>query len=146
MMAARANGINTILFRNAMGRKLGLSINEMECLSFVGIMRAVTPTLIGKHTGLTSGATTAMLDRLEKRGFIVRKSNPLDRRGVLVEVTTKYTEAAHPLVTGIQKAHKRVIASYSDAELEVIADFLTKFAGNLEKETLAIEILSYLNR
>lgn len=135
LMAARENGINTVLFRNAMGRKLGLNITESDCLSFLGIKGTATPTELSRYTGLSSGSTTAMLDRLEKKKFIKRKANPDDRRGVLIEINEEYAQVAFPLVSGIQKAHKKVIESYSDAELEVITDFLTKFANNLAVET-----------
>lgn len=139
MMAARENGINTVMFRNAMGRKLGLNITESDCLSFLGIKGTATPTEISHYTGLTTGSTTTMLDRLEKKNFIRRKANPNDRRGILVEINEEYAAVAFPLVSGIQKAHRDLIDSYTDAELETITSFLTGFAKNLAEHTQKID-------
>ena len=137
--AARDNGISSVLFRNAVARKLGLNITDGECLSVLSIKGVSTPTELARYTGLTSGSTTAMLDRLERTQFIRRKTNPDDRRGVLIEITKKWTETAGPLVRGIQQAHAELIASYSDEELETIADFLTRYTNNVIENTKMIE-------
>jgi DNA-binding MarR family transcriptional regulator len=139
MIAAQEQGISSVLFRNAIGRKLGLNITESECLSLLSIKGISTPTELSRYTGLTSGSTTAMLDRLEKAEYIRRKPNPKDRRGVLIEINKKWAETAGPLVAGVQKAHKELIASYTDKDLETIADFLTCFTENVKEQIEMIE-------
>jgi DNA-binding MarR family transcriptional regulator len=134
-MAARDQGIASVLFRNAIARKLGLNATDSECLSFLGIKGMSTPTELGRYTGLTSGSTTAMLDRLEKAGYIRRGPNPNDRRGSLIEIDPRYGEVAMPLVAGVQKAHKELLASYTEEQLTIIADFLTRFTQNVEQQT-----------
>jgi len=138
MTAARENGISSVLFRNAIGRRLGLNITDWECLSLLAIRGVSTPTELARYTGLTTGSTTAMLDRLQKARFIRRKPNPRDRRGVLVEIDKRYTERAGPFVAGIQKAQTELIASYTDRELETIADFLTRFTENVKQHTMKV--------
>lgn len=139
MAAARDNGISAVLFRNATSRKLGLNITDAECLSLLTIKGNATPTELARYTGLTTGSTTAMLDRLEKANFITRRPNPHDRRGIVVEVSEQYKEMAQPLVVGLQQAHRELIASYSDEELKTITDFLTRFTGNVKESTKHIE-------
>ena len=80
-----------------------------------------------------------MLDRLEKGKFIRRKPNPKDRRGVLIEINKRWAETAGPLVAGVQKAHKELIANYTDKDLETIADFLTRFTENVKEQIKMIE-------
>lgn len=133
LLAAREQGIGTILFRNALAKKLGLNLTESLCLTILGIKSVSTPTELARYIGLTTGSTTALLDRLEKRRFILRKPNPDDRRGVIVEIDETYAKTAQELVAGIQKAHRQLIASYSEEELEIIADFLHRFANNLRE-------------
>lgn len=135
LFAARDNGVSSVLFRNAVGRKLGLSITDSECLSVLSIKGVSTPTELAHYTGLTSGSTTAMLDRLEKANFIRRKPNPDDRRGILIEITDEYRERVRPYVAGLQEAHAQLLKSYSGAELEVIADFLKRFTRNIVERT-----------
>lgn len=139
MHAARENNVSAVLFRNAVRRKLGLNMADSECLSYLSIKGASTPTEIARYTGLTTGSTTTMLDRLESANFIRRKPNPDDRRGVLIEMDETWAKTARPLVAGVQKAHLELIASYSDDELETIADFLTRFSQNVLEHTQTIE-------
>jgi DNA-binding MarR family transcriptional regulator len=138
-MAARDQGISSVLFRNAIGRKLGLNITESECWSLLTIKGISTPTELARYTGLTTGSATAMLDRLEKAKFIRRKPNPKDRRGVLIEINEETAKVTRPLVAGIQQAHKELIASYTSKELEIITDFLTRFTKNVKDHTKKIE-------
>ena len=138
-IAAREQGISSVLFRNAIGKKLGLNIADWECLSLLTIKGISTPTELAHYTGLTTGSTTAMLDRLEKANFIRRKPNPNDRRGVLIEINKQSMEIVGPLVLGVQNTHKELIASYSDDELETIEDFLTRFTKNVIEYTKIIE-------
>lgn len=141
-LAARDQGISSVLFRNATSRKLGLNATDAECLSFLMMNKVATPTQLANYTGLTSGSTTAMLDRLERAGFIIRKPNPNDRRGTFIEAHQHYTELASPLVAGVQQSHRELLAKYTEAELEVIADFLNGFTKNVTKQTEIIESLT----
>src|SRR5690242_20595488 len=138
-MAARDQGISSVLFRNAIGRRLGLNVTDSECLSLLSIKGIATPTELARFTGLTAGSATAMLDRLEKAKFIRRLPNPKDRRGVLSEINEQWAHTAGPLVAGIQEAHPTLIAGYSEEELQTIADFLTRFTQNVQEHTEKIE-------
>ena len=70
LMASRENNISSVLFRNAVRSKLGLNITDSECLSFLSIHGVLTPKEISRYTGLTTGSTTTMLDRLEKASLV----------------------------------------------------------------------------
>jgi len=135
LMAARDNGIASVLFRNAMGRRLGLGLTEYECLSFLTIKGPSSPTALARYTGLTTGSVTAMLDRLEALGFVARHPNPDDRRGILVDVDPRYQAAAGPLVADVQREHRELLASYTESELALITDFLKRFTENVTKAT-----------
>lgn len=141
-LAARDQGISSVLFRNATSRRLGLNATDAECLSFLTMHTVATPTELAAYTGLTSGSTTAMLDRLERAGFIIRKPNPNDRRGVLVEAHRHYMELARPLVVGVQQSHHELLAKYTEEELVVIADFLNGFTKNVTDQTRVINSLT----
>lgn len=139
ILAARENGISSVLLRNAIGRMLNLNITDSECLSLLSIKGTSTPTELARYTGLTSGSTTAMLDRLEKAKFIRRMPNPKDRRGLLIEINKQYTETVGPFIAGLQTAQNELIASYTRQELEAIADFLARFTTNVKERTKTIQ-------
>lgn len=131
LMAARDAGISTMLFRNALAKSLDLNLTESLCLTLLGIRAELSPSMLSRVIGLTTGSTTTMLDRLEKRGFIRRKANALDRRGILIELTAEYQTQAQKMVVGVQKAHRELLRRYSPEQLRIITDFLHRFTRNL---------------
>lgn len=131
LLAARDLGVAMALFRNSLAKSLGLNLTESLCLTLLGVQDGLTPTKLARLTGLTTGACTTMLDRLEAKGYLRRLPNPRDRRGVLVELTDAYRVAGRGQVAGVQAAHRALIESFSDAQLAVVADFLNRFTRNL---------------
>jgi DNA-binding MarR family transcriptional regulator len=132
--AAREYGINTVLFRNMVGERLGVNVTDMECLGLVFNKGLATPSELARHTGLSSGATTAMLDRLEKSGLIERQPNPDDRRGTLIVLAKAGVEKVAPWFASVRKAQEKLVSSYSEEELQLILDFFEKSTGMWEEE------------
>lgn len=128
-----------ILLRNANAKKLGINAVDMECLNLLSLKGTSTPTEIARYTGLTTGSTTAMLDRLEKAKLISRKPNPNDRRGVLIEVSDSLGNTLRESMAELRKVQNKLIENYSDNELELIAWFLESTAGNVKSYTKAVE-------
>ena len=134
LMAVREYGIHLTLFRNAMSEWAGLNVTDMECLRLLFLKGIATPSELARHTGLTSGATTAMLDRLEKAGLIERRPNPDDRRGTLITPAKSGAEKAASWFESARKAQDELISSYSESELEIIADVFERFKTLWDQE------------
>jgi DNA-binding MarR family transcriptional regulator len=134
LIAVRDYGVNLTLFRNAMSEWAGLNTTDMECLRLLFTKGIAAPTELARHTGLTSGATTAMLDRLEKAGLIERRSNPDDRRGTLITPTKSSAEKVASWFESARKAQDKLMSGYSESELEVIADVFERFAKLWDQE------------
>jgi DNA-binding MarR family transcriptional regulator len=128
LMAVRDYGVNLTQFRNTMSGWAGLNVTDMECLRLLFLKGVATPSELSRFTGLTSGATTAMLDRLEKAGLIERRPNPNDRRGTLIAPAPASAEKAASWFTSARTAQDELISSYSESELEIIADVFERFA------------------
>jgi DNA-binding MarR family transcriptional regulator len=126
-VGAREYGVSTTLFRNAVGDKLGVNDTDMQCLALLFFKGMSTPTELSKYTGISTGATTAMLDRLEKAKLIKRKPNPNDRRGILIEVDKSSVKTVGPMFADTRVAQDKLVASYSEKELQVISDFFKRF-------------------
>src|SRR5580698_1309823 len=75
-----------VMFHEAVGRLMGLSAVERKCIDVLRRLGPVTAGTIGEHTGLTTGAVTGLMDRLEKAGYVRRARDPHDRRKVVVEL------------------------------------------------------------
>lgn len=140
LMAVRDYGVNLTLFRNAMSEWAGLNATDMECLRLLFQKGIATPSELARHTGLTSGATTAMLDRLEKAGLIERRPNPNDRRGTLVVPAKSASEKMASWFESARNAQDELISSYSESELEIIADVFERFTKLWDEERKKIQI------
>ena len=123
---ARQYGISNVLFRNKIGEQLGVNVTDMECLGLLFHKGVATPSELAKQTGLSSGATTAMLDRLQKSGLIERRPNPDDRRGTLIVLLRSGTEKVGPLFASAREAQQELVSSYTEAELKVLANFFER--------------------
>ena len=133
--AVRDYGVHLTMFRNAMNEWVGINATDMECLRLLFLKGVSTPSELARHTGLTSGATTAMLDRLEKIGFIERQPNPDDRRGTLIVPAKSSAEKAASWFESARKAQDQLISSYSESELEIIVDVFERFTKLWEQES-----------
>ena len=134
IIAVREYNFSNILFRHAIVEKLGVNITDWECLGLLLQKGVATPTELSNHTGLTSGATTAMLDRLERSGIIERRRNPEDRRGTLIVIVKEKAAELATLFTSAIEAQDQLLSSYSEKELEFLSDFISKLAKVLDQE------------
>lgn len=134
VVQARENGISYTLFRNAIGKKLGLNTTDFEGLDLIFFRGVATPSELSKYTGLSSGSTTAMIDRLERSGLVKRESNPNDRRGTLVVIDKTAALKVRPLFTSARVAQDKMLDSYSTHELEILLDYFKRSASMFEAE------------
>jgi DNA-binding MarR family transcriptional regulator len=139
LMAVRDYGVNLTQFRNAMSEWAGLNVTDMECLRLLFQKGIATPSELSRFTGLTSGATTAMLDRLEKAGLIERRPNPDDRRGTLIVPEKSSADKVALWFESARKAQDELISSYSESELEIVADVFERFTKLWDDERRKVQ-------
>ena len=130
----REYGISTVLFRHAVGERLGVNVTDMECLALIFFKGLATPSELARYTGLTSGATTAMLDRLEKARLVERRPNPQDRRGTWIVLTDERNQEMDTLFAPAREGIARLNASFSEAELEIVGAYIRKLVNIWEEE------------
>ena len=123
---AREYSIGTVLFHQAVGQLLDVNVTDMKCLDIIALKGSANPSQLAKLTGLSTGSTTAMIDRLEKRGLIERCPNPEDRRGAIVVLTNGAAKKFPPLFESMAKAMEALVSSYSEKELDTLSDFFRK--------------------
>jgi DNA-binding MarR family transcriptional regulator len=110
-----------LAFAAAMARRTGLGLSEMSALEHLQHAQGgLTPTELGKRLSLSSGAITALVDRLERTGHVERRPNPADRRSSVVL----------PVPEGLEEAgrHLRPVA----------AELLEKSAELTDEERAAV--------
>jgi len=134
ILGAREYGIGSVLFRHVIGEMLGVNATDMECLGVLLFKGLTTPSELAQYTGLGSGATTAMLDRLEKSELIARRPNPKDRRSTQIVLVKETAAKLAPLFASLREAQDQIVSSYSELELELLVDFFTRSVAMWEEE------------
>jgi DNA-binding MarR family transcriptional regulator len=113
----------------AVAERLGLASADVEVLTALSVEGAMTVGRIGELTGLTTGATTRMVDRLEQAGFVRRVPDPGDRRRVIVEPAGDRGSAVVRAFDPIELAARQALAELDEPVLEGIAGYLSAFAA-----------------
>jgi DNA-binding MarR family transcriptional regulator len=128
MDLGRELSTQTVFFHEAIARKLGLNATDTQCLDLISRAgkNRVTAGDLGKATGLTTGAVTGILDRLEKAGMVERERDASDRRKVFVRPVAEAMRRVGPLYDKLGTATMKLASSYQTQELELINDFLER--------------------
>lgn len=121
--AIRKMGSQGILLSQAIAGLTGLNSSDMECLEIILQRNGVTAGELAKSTGLTTGAITGVVDRLEKAGYARRSADSADRRKVIVRAYPEKVQEIEALYAPIRQAMRELWAEYSDEELTLILDF-----------------------
>jgi DNA-binding MarR family transcriptional regulator len=103
---------------------LGVNRSDSRCLDILEERGSMSAGDLAEATRLTTGAITAVIDRLERAGYARRVPDPSDRRRVLVELTSKAREASEELM-GEPMAELVLphMNRYSDEQLRLLIDF-----------------------
>lgn len=105
--------------------RLGVNRTDLRCIEILQQRGGTgSPSELGVALGLTTGSVTAMLDRLEKLGYLTRAPDPGDRRKVIVRITDEVSARAYEFYRSIIDEGAELLAPYSAAELKLISDFL----------------------
>src|ERR1022692_2969748 len=117
---------------------IGLNATETKCMDLIASEPdgTVAAGRLSDLTGLTTGAITHILDRLEKRGFVERVRDTGDRRRVFVRVRAGSLEPLLPKFEAIGKAYMALAGQYSDDELSLICGYMDK-ASELTERLMA---------
>jgi len=116
----------SVLIGQAVSERFGLSSSDLECLDLALLSGGATAGEIARATGLTTGAITGVIDRLERAGYVRREKDPTDRRKVIVRARPAMTRRIAPLYDSLQREMTALWSRYSDAELTLILDFLVR--------------------
>ena len=103
----------------------GLHPTDFRCIGYLHARNEpVSPKDIIAYLGMTSGSGTALIDRLEKAGYIARIPNPQDRRGVLVSLDADSARDIIALHVRISERYHAATANLSDENLRAIETYL----------------------
>jgi DNA-binding MarR family transcriptional regulator len=131
----------SVLLSQIIADKVRLAPSDLECMGFLEDAGPMTAGRLAELTGLTSGAVTRMIDRLERRRYVRRRSDPEDRRKVLVELVPGRAKEFERFYGPMARGATEFLARYSDAELALIAELLEHMTAFGRVQTDRIQAL-----
>ena len=133
----REMSTETILFHQAIADVLGLHITDHKCLDLIHRFGAMPAGRLGELTGLTTGAVTGIIDRLEEAGYARRTNDPKDRRRTIVEPTRnrKLERKIEMIFMPLHERMHKLLSSYSESELAFLLDAMTQFIEQTREES-----------
>ena len=132
----RKMSTQTVFLHQAIAQSVGLNATDTKCIDLIlrGPGGSVTAGWLSDMTGLTTGAITHILDRLEKRQFIERVRDTQDRRKIFIRVRPESLEPLIPKYEAMGNAYISIVEQYGDEELQLICDYLEKISEVSERE------------
>ncbi len=108
---------------------VGMHMTDMECLDFLEEAGPTTAGHLARVTGLTTGAITSVIDRLERAGFVRREANGKDRRKVIIRLIPEKAKTVDPIYESFVEEVQKVLSCYSDGDLEIILDYYRRLTA-----------------
>ena len=120
---------------------LGINRTDGRCLDILEQRGPLTAGELARACGLTTGAMTTLLDRLERLGYLRRVPHPTDRRRVMVELTAKSRRYIEQVYMPVGREGRELLNCLSDSQLELIAKVMQTGRELLERHTERVEKL-----
>ena len=126
-------GSMATLHNHAVADYIGVHQTDQECIDLLDWTGPITAGEVGGYLGLSSGAVTGLIDRLEAGGWVQRERDPDDRRRVIVRLVDTRGEELWPLYQPLAEAIDAYRDLLDSRDLRVVVEFL-EFANELMAE------------
>jgi DNA-binding MarR family transcriptional regulator len=120
----RLSGVTNDIADQVVADYLGLNRTDARCLDIIERLDGVSAGRLAREAGLSTGAVTTVLDRLERAGYARRVQDPGDRRRVLVELTPAARRELQELYAPLAEATMRQLEGYTTDEVSLVRDFM----------------------
>ncbi|EHB68541.1 MULTISPECIES: MarR family winged helix-turn-helix transcriptional regulator [Paenibacillus] len=124
LLELRQNSARAVMLHDLISEKMGLNATDHKCLDFINQAGPVTAGQLAQLTGLTTGAVTSVIDRLEQAGYVIRDKDPNDRRRVVVKLVPERSEQVAPVFKSLMQSTLQIMGQYTDQELQFILKFI----------------------
>ncbi len=124
-MAMQRSTMFTVLLHHATASKAGMNVTDAQCVNALMLDGPQTPGQLAQLMGITTGgAITAVIDRLERAGYVRRTRDPDDRRRVIVELVEENVAQFARYFEPIARVFGDRLATYSDEQVAVLLDWI----------------------
>jgi len=128
------------LFVHTISEITGIHSTDIKCLDFLSEVRSATAGDLAKITGLTTGAITAVIDRLENAGFVKREADNNDRRKIIIRLIAGNPNNLELVRDLFANQIPNLLSEYKTDELKLIAEWNIKIATVFHSEIEKLKI------
>ena len=138
MRKASAQGT---IYASAVAETVGISSSDMDCMDFLNLEGRMTAGRLAELTGLTTGAITGVVDRMEKAGLVRRERDAEDRRKVFIVPAEESMARLGRLYQPLQRAMQKQSGRYSDAELRLLLRYASESYQSVLEATTQLKAM-----
>jgi DNA-binding MarR family transcriptional regulator len=136
----RQQGVTDVLDQVACDR-MGINRTDARCVDIIDRAGRISAGELAEESGLTTGSVTALLDRMERDGYVRRVPDDRDRRRVLIELTERVHELTAEVFDPVKEEGRALLERYSPQELVLIRDFLVAGTTFLTEHTVRLRAM-----
>jgi DNA-binding MarR family transcriptional regulator len=126
--------MRSVLFQQNMAHKIGVSHTDLKSAEILNETGPITAGELSKITGLSTGSVTALINRLEKSGYVKRERDQLDGRKVMIMPIPERQEQIKSHYQSLSMATKELCSAYNEQELILINQFVEEITKIMDKE------------
>jgi len=119
----RASQVATDMVDQGVADLLGINRTDLRCMDIIDRLGTISAGRLAEESKLTTGAVTAVIDRLEKAGYVRRARDQGDRRRVLVELTAEARRGGAELYRPIVDEWARISKRLTVEQVKLLLDF-----------------------
>jgi DNA-binding MarR family transcriptional regulator len=140
----RRHSTATVLYHHAIAERLGLGPSDHKCLDLLLQHGELTGSQLAAMTGLTTGAVTGVVNRLESANFLRRRPDPADGRRQLLKPVPEGVEEVAAVFAENGPALDRLTAGLSPDQVDAVLTFLARATDELEERTTRLRARALL--
>ena len=140
--AMRKSSAQGTIYGSAVAESIGVSSSDMDCMDFLNIEGRMTAGRLAELTGLTTGAITGLVDRMEKAGLVRRERDEKDRRKVFIAPVADSVVVLERLYEPLKHAMQKQAGGYTKAELEVLLRYAKESYQSILEATTQLKAMA----
>jgi DNA-binding MarR family transcriptional regulator len=129
------------LYASAVAGSVGISSSDMDCMDFLNLEGRMTAGRLAELTGLTTGAITGVVDRMEKVGLVRRERDVEDRRKVFIVPAKESMARLGQLYEPLKRAMQKQSSQYTEAELRLLVRYASESYQSILEATSQLKAM-----
>jgi len=140
----RRSRVEGLSYLQAVAERSGMNLTDLQCINILALTGPISAGRLGEEMGLTTGAITGLVNRLEKSGYVWREKDPSDARRVVIHPVPEAWERTGAVYPGSQEelALNSLISDYDDRTLAVFLEVIRKSNDATREQTARIRATS----